>query len=315
VSTTDAPDGLWAVTTFFNPLGLHSRLANYRRFRERLGVPLLSVELSYTGEYELRGEDADILVPLRGQAVLWQKERLLNVALRHLPADCQIVAWVDCDLLFEQGNWGERAGRALEQFDLVQLFETICDLPRACLPETVHNGRHLRLAESTGSWIVRGHSVLETLRSPNHRSESAPANGGAWVARREFLETHQFYDACILGSGDRAMLCAALGAFDVIRDALSMNDRQMAHFLDWAEPFFDSLARGIGCLEERVFHLWHGSPLNRQLGTRYRILEPHAFDPYTDIKIGDSGCWEWASHKPQMHQAAHEYFRSRRDDG
>ena len=45
---------LWAITSFFNPAGYKSRLTNYRLFRSRLDVPLVAVELSFTGEFELR---------------------------------------------------------------------------------------------------------------------------------------------------------------------------------------------------------------------------------------------------------------------
>jgi hypothetical protein len=42
----------------------------------------VTVELSFDGRFELAGSDADILIQLSGGAVLWQKERLLNLALK-----------------------------------------------------------------------------------------------------------------------------------------------------------------------------------------------------------------------------------------
>ena len=50
----DQRDRLWAVTCHFNPCGYHRRIANYRVFRDRLQIPLLTVELSFTGTFELR---------------------------------------------------------------------------------------------------------------------------------------------------------------------------------------------------------------------------------------------------------------------
>src|SRR5450759_1082712 len=75
-------DGLWAITSYFNPVGYRRRLSNFRIFRERLKVPLVVVELTYGSDFELQEQDADILIQLRGGAVLWQKERLLNLALQ-----------------------------------------------------------------------------------------------------------------------------------------------------------------------------------------------------------------------------------------
>src|SRR5215204_6644330 len=91
---------LWAITSYFNPMRYGRRLANYRLFREHLKVPLLTVELSFGAEdFELREGEADILVQLRGQDILWQKERLLNVALGELPSGCTKVVWLDCDVV------------------------------------------------------------------------------------------------------------------------------------------------------------------------------------------------------------------------
>jgi len=92
---------LWGITCYFNPVGYRRRLDNYRIFRQRLKVPLVAVELSFDKKFQLASADADILVQLHGSAVLWQKERLLNVALKSLPQVCDKVAWLDCDIVFE----------------------------------------------------------------------------------------------------------------------------------------------------------------------------------------------------------------------
>src|SRR5262245_3945888 len=79
---------LWAITAYFNPVGYARRLANYRVFRAHLPIPLLTVELAIGRDAELTAADADVLVQLRTDAVLWHKERLLNIALVRLPQCC-----------------------------------------------------------------------------------------------------------------------------------------------------------------------------------------------------------------------------------
>ena len=76
----DTAGDFWAITSYYNPLGYRRRRANYRTFRRHLAIPLLTVELAY-GAPELSEADADRYVGLRGGALLWQKERLLNVAM------------------------------------------------------------------------------------------------------------------------------------------------------------------------------------------------------------------------------------------
>jgi hypothetical protein len=59
-------EAVWAVTCYFNPAGYRLRLENYRVFRQRLNVPLATVELSFDGDFELRADDADALLQIRG---------------------------------------------------------------------------------------------------------------------------------------------------------------------------------------------------------------------------------------------------------
>ncbi len=73
------------VTSYFNPMRSRRRLANYRTFRSRLNVPLFTVELAFDGQFELTSSDADHLIQLSGGDIMWQKERLLNIALEAVP--------------------------------------------------------------------------------------------------------------------------------------------------------------------------------------------------------------------------------------
>ena len=103
---TPASD-FWAITSYFNPAGYGSRRANYRHFRKHLGVPLVAVELSFDGNFELTEGDAEILIQLTGGDVMWQKERLLNLALEALPPECDKVMSIDCDVIFTDPDWCE----------------------------------------------------------------------------------------------------------------------------------------------------------------------------------------------------------------
>src|SRR5262245_55052458 len=112
-SRTPQGGKLWAITCYFNPIGYQRRLLNYRTFRRRLGVPLVTVELSFDGVFQLGQGDADVLVQLIGRDVLWQKERLLNLAVQATPDEGKQIAWLDCDVVFANADWAERVSRAL----------------------------------------------------------------------------------------------------------------------------------------------------------------------------------------------------------
>jgi len=58
----------WAITSYFNPVRYRSRLANYRRFRAALNVPLVAVEAAADGQFELGPGDAEVLVQRSGDS-------------------------------------------------------------------------------------------------------------------------------------------------------------------------------------------------------------------------------------------------------
>ena len=251
---------LWAITSYFNPVGYKSRLANYRTFRKFLAAPLLAVELSFTGSFELQPGDADILVQLTGGDVLWQKERLLNVGLRHLPPDCDAVAWLDCDVVFSNDRWSRQARDALSRFSLVQLFSERCNLARdARLDSTGWSPVESR-RRAIGQAIAAGQLKPDDLRVAGASVVfGAPTPGLAWAARRTLLDKHGLYDRRIVGAGDRAMICAAVGRPDYCVTAQAMTGRAAEHYLAWAEPFSADVGGRISYVEGLVFHLWHGS--------------------------------------------------------
>jgi hypothetical protein len=304
----------WAITSYFNPAGYLSRLPNYRIFRSNLAVPLVTVELSFTGKFELGPGDADILVQVTGGDVLWQKERLLNLALASLPADCDYVAWIDCDVVFLNPDWRAQAVAALREFTLIQLFGERCNLEPGARPDP-DAGPCDFLCESVARKIVMGTvepADLYKASIPLLRKSTA---GLAWAMRHDVLEAHGFYDVCILGSGDRAILCAALGRFDYGIDAVGMGGRQIEHYLAWARPFYNTVRGEIGYIEGRVCHLWHGDLMNRRYSLRHEGLAPFGFDPFTDIVIDPKGCWRWKGNKTEMHDYVRGYFESRKEDG
>jgi hypothetical protein len=310
-----ASHNLWAVTCYFNPSGYKQRSANYRAFRAHLAVPLLTVELSFDGWFELQREDADVLVQVCGGSILWQKERLLNIGLTRVPRACDKIAWLDCDVIFADGDWVERADRTLDEFDLVHLFHERHDLPRNVGPDQL---RTWNAQPTSGSVIYKraaGDANSEDLSLANAPLERRTSAGLAWASPRAVLDRHGWYDACILGSGDRAILSAALGEFTHAERATLMNARQAEHYLRWARPYYETVRGRVGYIRGRLFHLWHGNLEDRRYGDRHRGFSDFAFDPFSDIAQDENGCFRWNSDKPALHAFVKRYFDARKEDG
>ncbi len=305
---------LWAITSYFNSEGYKSRLANYRIFRQRLSAPLAAVELSFNEHFELRSGDADVLIQLRGRDVLWHKERLLNLAISHLPPDCDEVAWLDCDAIFMQDDWPQRAGAALKRFALVHLFSERCNLRSGWTSDSLGSDSFDSVAQGFAYRLATGQATADDLRTPGAAPVRGFTTGLAWAARRGLIEEHGLYDACVVGGSDKAAVCAAIGKFEYALDALQMNLRQAEHYLAWARRFHASVRGRIGHIDGRVLHLWHGAMKDRRYGERYQGLKRFAFDPFTDIALDARGCWRWNTAKPQMHEYVRGYFNSRNED-
>jgi len=305
---------MWAITSYFNPARYKRRLSNYRKFRADLGAPLVTVELSFDGMFELTKEDADILIQINGGAVLWQKERLLNVALRAVPAEERFIAWLDCDVIFGESNWAFLAEQSLAADNVIQLFSDVLHL------DSGDTGP----ARGDETKPPTGYSFVKQLNSDPKRAfaknlyiknTTATNRGLAWAARREIIDKHGFYDAVIAGWSDRAMAFAMCGRFDKFLSAIDCNKHQEKHYLKWALPFSDSIQRRIGHLPGRIYHLWHGDKQNRKYDEMERIVASSGFNPETDICIGPDGSWEWTQPRSELATSFELWFANRREDG
>lgn len=310
-----SPDGLWAITSFYNPVGYRRRIENYRRFRERLSVPLLAVELGYRPQFELGEGDADILIQLNGTDVMWQKERLLNIALDALPEGCATVAWIDCDVVFGDDVWPEKAVRLLDRAQLVQLYSRMHYMPPDVPLESI--GPEIAEARRTSlvSAVAAGQPATECFDDADRRVYGLCTPGLAWAARREFIRRLGIYDCCIVGGGDRALAAAAYGYYDHVIRRHHMIDREIAWYMEWAQPFHDAVGGALEFVEGDIFHLWHGALVDRRMRERHRLLRQFEFDPTADIALDANNAWRWSSDKPGMHAFLRERFVSRREDG
>ena len=326
--TAKTSNELWAVTCYFNPCGYARRLANYREFRRRLSVPLVTVELAYGapsmyGAPSLGRDEADIVVQLQGRDVLWQKERLLNLALDAVPRSCQKIAWLDCDVLFRSPRWAREAAKELERFPLLQPFQVAWRAGPGGTRDGTTADNELERALTAGSTRERSlaHGIAtgtwkdDIFTSSGLRSILGCATGLAGAARREVLEQHGLYDGCILGGGDVAFWWAAFGRADAAAKRLHMNAVQARHYLAWAGSLHDTVAGQVGCIEGEIIDLWHGELNDRQYATRHDGLLENQFDPTRDIALDANGAWRWATQKPLLHDYVKAYFRSRREDG
>lgn len=296
---------LVAITAFFNPTRSSRRLENYRTFRAALRVPLIAVELSYGRDYELGDADADVLVQHRGGDVLWQKERLLNLALEHVPRGTEAVAWLDADVVIEDGDWAQAVVEALQRDLVVQVFREARDVSA--------DGPTGRVRRSLAHGVQAGLIRPDQIGSSGHLRRYGLATGLGWAARTDLLHRHGLYDACIVGGGDRAIACAAFGGFDGLATVQQWTAAQEARYFDWAEHFSAEVGGRVGVVNGRLSNLTHGTVERRRLRERHEILARFDFDPSCDIVRDEGGCWRFTGDKPGLEREIRAYFEARQD--
>jgi len=303
-------NSFWAITSFFNPTGSARRLYNYHLFRQALELPLVTVEWSWTKGpgLQLRDADAEILIQLSGPDLIWQKERLLNLAIKALPMDCRYVAWLDCDVIFDNPCWHDLVALKLEECPVVQPYDALVNLGP--------DGQPLQ-ADKLGGRVRRpiGNPAIQaSIPWDSLRHGMNVICGYAWAGRTELLRKHSLYDACVIGSGDLAIFNAAIGRFADTAAYMRMNSSRLTHYLTWANPFYKDVAGRTGWVSGQMRNLWHGSILGRKYEQRHIDFEAYDFDPVQDLEIDVSGCWRWATAKPEMRAFLIDYFFGRNED-
>jgi hypothetical protein len=217
----------------------------------------------------------------------------------------------DADIVFAARDWRTRVLAALGRSKFVQAFSRALFLPAdwKCGTARVTDAQTSR--QSAVAAIQSDLGITGWLRGSEATGRAKLALGYAWAARRELLDRHGFYDACIVGGGDRAMLCAAYGCFDQLYDKHRMNSRQRQRYLAWAQPFHVDVAGAVDCVDGDIFHLWHGDMEHRRYQQRHAELVRHDFDPFNDIAVAANGAWRWNSQKLALHDEVRSYFVSR----
>lgn len=337
-------DDFWVVSAYFNLAGSRARRDDYRLFRAALQTPLLTVEWHPQGLFELRAGDADRLLQVHGGDPMWQKERLLQLALADLPAGVRYVAWVDCDMLFTDPDWVGRTRAMLEDVPLVQPFAEVAYLDaeqtramRDCGSEPVKiaarevaTGQLTRrpafagIYQQVGSARIVAHDLANRFAGSGASAGDAydvrarPAYGHAWAARREWLECVGLYERCVMGAGDLLFAYGVIGH----GEALIANHHSVgwgfygdcASYRNWSHAAHRSSGGRCAAGSGTALHLHHGSLQDRQYRARLDGLKPFALDLDRDIAAEPQQPWSWTRERGRLSRYFMDYLERRRED-
>ncbi|MHC2071088.1 hypothetical protein ACYFX5_26745 [Bremerella sp. T1] len=270
-------------------------------------VPLWTIEAAlHDGEFRIEEKNESVVrLRLPKEGWLWQKERLLNILLPHVPKQFTKIGWVDCDVIFETDHWADLASSTIDLYPIIQLFEYVRWL-----------GPNFEILPWFEKITRRPSMAALWHHIPEKASKLQIASPGfAWAAQRWLLEKHSLYDREITGGGDTVMALSSLGMFDHVY--FTRGSEAMAESaLTYGRPLYDDVRGAMGYIPVTLSHLWHGNRKDRQYVERQRFMDSAGFDPRTDIQLDPvSQLWTWSeSAKPEVREYMRNYFSVRNED-
>lgn len=298
----------WVITSFFNPAKFNALLQNYFIFSNELkrqNVNLLTVECSFDGEYQI--PENNNVIRLSSNSIMWQKERLINYGVSHLPKECKYYAWIDCDIIFTNDNWVNLAIEKLQTNNIIQLFKKVIYLP----PEKIKfDGEKMSQVQGV-VWQKIIHKNWLQRRKNKNLPFSAP--GFAWACQRHFFDDlGGIYDKNIVGSGDTFLVDCYFDSWEIHGFAKKFTEPMKKHMMNWCKQLRSKNPK-IDYIPVDIWHLYHGSLKNRRYMDRHDVILNHNFDPMTDIRL-ENNVYEWNSNKSEMHYEIKQYFNNRKED-
>lgn len=263
------PDDLAIITTHFNYAKFSRIRDTYYEWIGHIPHPVICYELVVDGEKEI---DGSTVIYGNKNNILWQKERLINIAVSNLPERIKYVIWIDHDLIPTNKDWINNTIELLcYGYDAVQLFTEFQHF-------SVNN--------------VYNFSFLGSVYGQHSEFDGDSHNpGGAWAAHRKLLDDINIYDRSICGGGDAIWLSGTTGIrrwYD-----RKYNDCFKKDIHDW----YDKIPKlCVGYLENKMKHLWHGSIKNRLYGKRTDVIRDLGYNPKRDTFIDDQGLLSWTEY-------------------
>ncbi|CAF1334421.1 unnamed protein product [Rotaria sordida] len=278
------------ITVLFNPIKYKSRYDLYHKFNKhmlRCGIKLFTIECIFDIDeqfglprqrFEITRANEPRHLQIKAPSVIWLKENLINIAVKHLPSSIEYIAWLDADIEFQSYDWPYLAIDQLRHYPIVQLFQLSFFLGPSGKKQI------LRRDYSFVYSITHGEPI-DFRRS----SECYFHPGYAWAMRRKtFDDIGGLLDFSILGSGDIHFAYALLNRIDETIPSEIHNDyRRLANV--WGERVAQVAGNGthVSYIPVNIWHHWHGSRRDRRYTERWALLERFQFSPLTDLEKND----------------------------
>ena len=286
--STESTKDMAICLVVFNPAKTKRILMNYfyaRSLHEGAGLPVFTIELVYEG----RSPEIPDAIHVHAKSFMFHKENLYRVLVEKVPKHFKKIAFLDSDIYFKETSWYDKTSILLNTHAIVQPYEFAFWLDLTYTKKLFRKKTILLLP--TNEWSFSYHP------------------GFAWCMQREWYEQNGFFDYAVTGGGDTLSSAVWLKK-DLPSHVRFIPPALNSIYNDYKSRFVDLKITFLKGME--IFHLFHGSLINRQYIERHKILNLE-----TDIQNltykNEEGIFEWKDPK-QWNSLFLTYFQQRNDD-
>jgi hypothetical protein len=269
----------------------------------RADIPVFLVEHCFKDQVPLFKENGTTIFNTKSDSYMFYKENLINWIMPKIPEQYTKFYIMDCDLLFENESWYDDVSALLDTHDVVQPFK-----------EAIWLDSDLKTIDLKRDSFAYIHSINHIPNLSNHHP------GFAWAARRDFIQPIGIFDLNILGAGDTIFCRSCLQI-----DSNNIENLWMK-YANWCIPYYEDYYLNFKNVRttyysQNIYHLWHGSSINRAYNTRYQdfniICSKYGIQTKDALfELNSYSLYEYNSeYREEFNNILLKYFKSRKEDG
>jgi hypothetical protein len=287
------------ITVYYNYCQYQSRFQVSKDFIERYQnhpqINLFVVELVYQNQdFVLTNKENQNHLQLRTEHPLWHKENLINIGIqRLLPKDWKYVAWIDCNLEFENNDFIEKTLEKLKNNDFVQMFSLI-----------KYKDKCKNTTEQFYSFV---YSVL------NNRFDFSSKPGGAWACTYEgYQKIGKLFDKSLCESD--CILAHALA----LKRNYYFREKKDVIYLNHVHQYVQNIVNNnisVSCVNNIVSYFWHGNQdvrkyhlFRKQMIVKYHYNPGYFSYDNSGVLVPSNNC------SSQILDYIKAYFNARKED-
>lgn len=257
------------ISCLFNPADFNSPIDNAQNYMKFTVGKAFSAEDFYFCQVitkQCRSLEKEYIkghyLELHSESILWHKERCFNLLARkfNLYDKYDYICWADADVIFEK--------------------HVIASDTKVFQPFNV-SYRAKERSNNLGNPFSVSSTVSESVTS-----KKSGDKGLSWAIDSKLLKSiGGWFDYGIVGGGDTYFQNRIVGQPYSI--SCKSFDEELKNYSKGKEIAEDQL----GYSENRVFHMFHGSFVNRQYNERIGVLRRYNFSPLDDLIVEKTGLY------------------------